>query len=43
MGTGLPMLIENRVISGGGWIERSGSNCFNLYQGPTIKMESHQG
>ena len=32
------MLIEDRVISGGGWIERSGSNCFNLYQGPTIKL-----
>jgi Family of unknown function (DUF5906) len=35
---GLPMLIENRVISGGGWIDRDGSNCFNLYQRPTIKL-----
>lgn len=35
---GLPMLIEHRVISGGGWIERAGSDCFNLYQPPTIQV-----
>jgi hypothetical protein len=34
---GLPMLIKDRVISGGGWIERPGSNCFNLYNPPTIE------
>jgi Family of unknown function (DUF5906) len=35
---GLPMLIENRVVTGGGWIDRAGSNCFNQYQAPTIKL-----
>lgn len=31
---GLPMLIENKLVSGGGWIERQGSNTFNLYIPP---------
>jgi hypothetical protein len=34
---GQPMLIANRLISEGGWIERSGVTCFNLYRPPTIK------
>jgi hypothetical protein len=34
---GLPALIKNRVISGGGWRDRSGSDCFNLYRPPVIK------
>ena len=34
---GAPMLIANRLISEGGWIERTGVTCFNLYRPPTIK------
>jgi len=34
---GSPMLIANRLISEGGWIERNGVTCFNLYRPPTIK------
>lgn len=33
---GLPMLIPDRLISDGGWIERNGVACFNLYRPPTI-------
>jgi Bifunctional DNA primase/polymerase, N-terminal len=31
------MLIEGRLISEGGWIERDGVTCFNLYRPPTIE------
>jgi hypothetical protein len=31
---GQPTLIKNRLVSGGGWIERAGSDCFNLYLPP---------
>jgi hypothetical protein len=31
------MLIEGRLISEGGWIERGGVTCFNLYRPPTIE------
>jgi hypothetical protein len=34
---GLPMLIRGRLIDGGGWIERNGVTCFNLYRPPSIK------
>jgi hypothetical protein len=34
---GEPMLIRNRLISEGGWIERNGVTCFNLYRQPTIE------
>lgn len=34
---GLPMLIKNKLISEGGWIERKGVTCFNLYRPPTIE------
>ena len=34
---GLPMLINDRLISEGGWINRKGVNCFNLYRPPTIE------
>jgi hypothetical protein len=34
---GLPMLIPDRLISEGGWIERNGVACFNLYRPPTIE------
>lgn len=32
---GLPMVIEDRLVSGGGWIERRGCRTFNLYQPPS--------
>jgi hypothetical protein len=34
---GLPMLIENRLISEGGWIEHQGVRCFNQYRPPMLK------
>jgi hypothetical protein len=34
---GHPMLIENRLVSEGGWIERLGCSCVNLYRPPTIE------
>jgi hypothetical protein len=34
---GEPMLIENRLISDGGWIEHRGVRCFNLYRPPNLK------
>jgi hypothetical protein len=33
---GLPMEIRDRLIADGGWIERKGVTCFNLYLPPTI-------
>jgi hypothetical protein len=35
---GLPTIIQNRLILQGGWIERVGVNCFNLYRAPTIRL-----
>jgi hypothetical protein len=32
---GQPMLIEGRLVSNGGWVEREGVTCFNLYRPPT--------
>jgi Family of unknown function (DUF5906) len=34
---GLPMLIRDRLVSQGGWIERKKVTCFNLYRPPSIK------
>lgn len=34
---GLPVLIRDRLIAEGGWIERNGVGVFNLYRPPTIK------
>ena len=34
---GKPMLIKNRLISDGGWIDRDGVSCFNLYRPPIAK------
>src|SRR5262249_14865865 len=34
---GLPMLIPNRLVSDGGWMEREAVTCFNLYRPPRIK------
>lgn len=31
---GLPEVVEDRLVSGGGWIERNGCRTFNLYQPP---------
>ena len=33
---GEPDVIEGRLVSEGGWIERPGCRCFNLYRPPTI-------
>jgi hypothetical protein len=33
---GEPMIIENRLISEGGWIKRQGVSCFNLYRPPLL-------
>jgi hypothetical protein len=33
---GLPMVISEKLIIEGGWIERAGVACFNLYHPPTI-------
>jgi Family of unknown function (DUF5906) len=35
---GLPMEIRDRLVSAGGWIERRGVSCFNLYRPPQIKL-----
>src|SRR5262245_1264352 len=35
---GLPLQIQDRLISAGGWIERKGVSCFNLYRPPRIKL-----
>jgi hypothetical protein len=35
---GLPMVILNRLISEGGWIERNDVSCFNLYRPPNTKL-----
>ena len=35
---GMPMIIADRLIAEGGWIERKGVSCFNLYRPPTIKL-----
>jgi hypothetical protein len=34
---GMPMILEHRLILEGGWIERNGVSCFNLYRPPSIK------
>jgi hypothetical protein len=33
---GWPMIIRDRLNDDGGWIERRGVSCFNLYRPPTI-------
>jgi hypothetical protein len=35
---GLPMLIKNRLVNDGGWIEREGVTLFNQYRAPTIHL-----
>ena len=40
---GLPLEINDRVISDGGWIERKGVVCLNLYRPPTIQPGNAAG
>src|SRR6185295_17470683 len=35
---GMPMIIADRLIAEGGWIERQGVSCFNLYRPPRIVL-----
>jgi Family of unknown function (DUF5906) len=35
---GLPMIVRDRLISEGGWIERKDVSCFNRYIPPTIEL-----
>jgi hypothetical protein len=35
---GLPMLITNRLVVLGGWIERPDVTCFNLYRPPRLEL-----
>jgi hypothetical protein len=34
---GKPMLIRDRLVADGGWIEREGMTCFNLYRPPIVE------
>ncbi len=34
---GSPMVIRNRLVSDGGWIDRPGVTCFNLYRPPMVE------
>jgi hypothetical protein len=34
---GEPMIISGRLIAEGGWIEKPGASCFNLYRPPTTR------
>jgi len=34
---GLPKLITDRLVSGGGWIERPGASCLNHYLPPSVE------
>jgi hypothetical protein len=36
--TRIPLKIEDRLISEGGWIERDGVSTFNMYRPPLIKL-----
>ncbi|MGB3745191.1 MAG: hypothetical protein WBD11_11795 [Xanthobacteraceae bacterium] len=33
---GEPVLIKGRLVANGGWIEREGVTCFNLYRSPIV-------
>lgn len=34
---GLPMFIPDKVVAEGGWIDKAGAICLNLYRPPTLK------
>jgi hypothetical protein len=40
---GEPQLIKDRLITGGGWIERPGATVFNLYRGPALALGDATG
>ena len=40
---GLPMIVHDRLISEGGWIEHEGVHCFNLYRPPMISPGNASG
>ena len=31
------LLVRDRLVAEGGWIERGGVSCFNLYRAPTLE------
>lgn len=33
---GEPMIVQDRLVSEGGWIKRAGCSCFNLYRPPIV-------
>jgi hypothetical protein len=33
---GVPELVQDRLVSDGGWLEHDGASCLNLYRSPTI-------
>lgn len=35
---GEPMIIKDRLVSGGGWISKPGARCFNQYRSPTLEL-----
>jgi hypothetical protein len=35
---GLPVLIHDKLVADGGWIDRPGATCLNLYRPPTTKL-----
>jgi hypothetical protein len=35
---GLPMIVNNRLIADGGWINREGVRCFNQYRPPIVEL-----
>jgi hypothetical protein len=35
---GLPMIVQDKLVADGGWIEREGVRCFNLYRPPVVEL-----
>src|SRR5262245_4021477 len=40
---GMPEVIRDRLVAEGGWIEREGVACFNLYRPPVIEPGNSKG
>jgi hypothetical protein len=38
MGARLPLIVRDKLINLGGWVEHPGASVFNLYRAPTIKL-----
>jgi hypothetical protein len=34
---GMPLVIKDKLIAEGGWIDRNGVSCFNLYRAPVVR------